>query len=1081
MDIISKDTQKKWEILINDTHEFIDSVTQKKYLSNNETSYEDLIERFFKVLSQCDLDKNITNKIIQLMSDRKFIPAGSILAGLGLTNQKKITLSNCYYIPIEHDSLEGIYEARKRMVKVYSRRGGCGTSFTILRPRNAKVNNASEHSTGAVSFMPGFSQDVYDIGQKGRRGAALGDLDCRHPDLLYFIWCKANPEKVFAVDQYTGDHPNVNYLNISVQITDKFMQAVENDEDWELIFPDMNHEKYDTEWDGDYDTWIRKGYPVEVYETLKARDILKQIAEAAWLTGDPGVLFKDTGQKYSTGYFDPKLLPKGVNPCLPDWAPVLTPNGYTRFKNIENKIVVDNEIFECSNLERTKESADVYKVELESGLCLYCTEDHKIQKVTEEDIQDFELKDLNIGDKVKLNYYRVDQEIDRDEYLIGYDSIHKVDNLIHKTDNLDLFEKSFSFQLGFVHGILERTDSFIITEDHDNFIRKGIHLKYQYIYEQVQLILASINIYSKLQNYQDRFVILDVYDVQTLLDSFVFDESILPKFQEVASDCTPIQQARINRLKQEQSIINITKLEKQYPVYDINVPNKNYFVSSGVVVHNCGEQQLQNFGNCLLAAIPIHKYVINPYSDDAEFDIDHFLQDVPNAVHFLDTMIDINKDLHPLKQQRETDEYGRRIGIEITGLHDMLAMLNLEYGSENANDFIDDIFFSKAIEELKTSIEIAKKKGCAPCFKTQKSRKAFLDQPYIKRLLDNLLRGNRKRITDDIMTYGIRNSAFNTVGPTGSVSLIADNCSSGIEPIYDIEFCRETRLKENKVRIIHLPLAKHIGPKILDLSKDEIQKNYRYIGAHNIDPLKRIKVQSTVQKWTDSSISSTINLKNEASIEDIYNIYYEGWKNQLKGITVFRDGCKKGVLSTGQESKEKKEKKELITGKMIQKHLKSEKDDHGNIQRSYTYIRFWKKTKIYITVVLNKQDKPRAIFASIPYEASIDKNGVYHSELLTEQKSYWDSICRLTSILLRLNVPIEEVIKQLERSSPALTELPNIIKQILKNFIDYDEEKIEKIKNDEDGGEFCPECQKYGLIYQGGCITCVLCAYTKCG
>ncbi len=489
---------------------------------------------------------------------------------------------------------------------------------------------------------------------------------------------------------------------------------------------------------------------------------------------------------------------------------------------------------------------------------------------------------------------------------------------------------------------------------------------------------------------------------------------------------------------------------------------------------------MQRHGNCLLSAIALHKYVKRPYTKEAEFDVYSFLEDIPYVVRFLDHMIDINKDLHPLKEQREADNYSRRMGIEVTGLHDMLAMLNMDYGSEESIDFLDDIMFTKAIEEIKTSVKLAKEKGHAPCFNTKKSRKAFLTQPYIKRLLNKLLKTNREKLEREILTYGLRNSAFNTVGPCGTISVLADNCTSGIEPVYEIEYMRSTRLDTTKqFRMVHLPLVKHVGPKILDMSKDDIKRRYHYTAAHDIDYHKRIKVQSVIQKWTDSSISSTINLKTEASIEDIYNIYLEAWKNKLKGITVFRDGCKKGVLSTG--SGGEKGSKEVITKEMIDNHLKCEREDHGNIQRSYTYIRYWKKSKIYITVVLNKHSKPRAIFASIPYEASIDKNGIYHAELLTEQKSYWDSICRLTSILLRLNVPIENVIKQLERSSPALTELPNIIKQILSNFLDYDEEKVKEIIETEKGGSYCPDCQKYGVIYQGGCSLCCLCNSSNCG
>jgi len=247
-----------------------------------------------------------------------------------------------------------------------------------------------------------------------------------------------------------------------------------------------------------------------------------------------------------------------------------------------------------------------------------------------------------------------------------------------------------------------------------------------------------------------------------------------------------------------------------------------------------------------------------------------------------------------------------------------------------------------------------------------------------------------------------------------------------------------------------------------------------------MDYSKRIRVQSIIQKWTDASISSTINLKNQASIEDIYNIYISGWKNNLKGITIFRDGCKKGVLSTDGENKND-ENKIIINNDVIINHLNHQKNEMIKTQRGYRYIKFWKKVKVYITVTINDSGRPLEIFANVPYEAGMNGNGIYQPEMFMEKKSYWDTICRMTSLLLRLNVPIEEIVKQLEKSSPAMTELPNIINHILKNFIVVDDEKIEKIKKQEIAGEYCPECKKNGLIYQGGCMTCVLCGYNKCG
>jgi ribonucleoside-diphosphate reductase alpha chain len=791
---------------IQETTDFINGTIKKKYLLNNETCYEDIINKRFKN-ELIKIEPNISriNYILSMFNNKTSLAAGSILSGLGNT-EHTTSLSNCYYIPIESDSIEGIYECQKKLAKTFSRRGGSGTSITILRPKGTPVSNSAKTSTGAVSFMPSFSLLAHDIGQNGRRAALIITIDCRHPDVLDFIWCKSKPELVFDKDSLTDYQPNISYANISIEVTNDFMEAAKNDADWNLFFPDTSFEKYDEEWNGDYNEWLEKGYPTKVYKTIKARDLLNQIAEAAWLTGDPGLLFKDNIIKYSTGSFDPKIKPRGVNPC--------------------------------------------------------------------------------------------------------------------------------------------------------------------------------------------------------------------------------------------------------------------------------GEQTLQDYGNCLLSCLCLHKYVKNPYTSDAEFDLENYLLDVEHLVYFLDLMIDINK--HPLPEQTENDLYSRRIGIEFTALNDMWAMLNLDYGSDKACEFIDDILFTKAVHEIKTSIKLAKEKGHAPCFKYKKSRQAFIDQPYIQRIFKKLLKTNREEIINDILTYGLRNSAFNTVGPTGTLSIISDNCSSGIEPIYNISYERESRLfPDKKMKIVHLPLVKNVGPEILNLSEDEIKKKYHYTSAHDIDFNKRIKVQSTIQKWIDNSISSTINLNNDATIEDIYKIYTLAYEKELKGITIYRDGCKKGILSLGKEPKVK-EKKSLITSNMIKEHINFERPEILKVHRSYRYVKFWKKIKVYISVTIDNTGKPFEIFANLPLEAGIN-NSMYQSELLMEKRSQWEAICRLSSMLLRLNTPVELVIKQLEKSSPIMTEASNIVAQVLKGFVDYSEDKIEEIKTKKIGGMYCDNCQTESIIYQGGCEVCLNCGDSRCG
>jgi ribonucleoside-diphosphate reductase alpha chain len=513
----------------------------------------------------------------------------------------------------------------------------------------------------------------------------------------------------------------------------------------------------------------------------------------------------------------------------------------------------------------------------------------------------------------------------------------------------------------------------------------------------------------------------------------------------------------------------------------------------------CGEQALANYNNCLLSALVLHKYVIDPYKESAVFSIGTFLSDIKYGVIFLDTLVDLNIIRHPLKEQQEADEYGRRIGQEFTGLGDCLAMLGLEYGSSESIEFIDYILYLKASTEFKTSIQLAKEKGPAPCFKTKKQRELYLKQEYIQKLIgyiatitdENIQNKisnyddytlDKKEIIEQIMEYGLRNSAFNTVGPTGTISIIADNCTSGIEPLFAIDYFREVRLQAKgnqteKTRIVHFPLLKHIGPEVLTMDNKDIIKKYHYVPTHSLDYKKRIKVQAAVQKWTDSSVSSTLNLNKDATIEDIYDVYIKGHEAKLKGMTIFRDGCKKGILTTSCDF-DSEEGANIID---IEKYLLKLKEKINEPQRSYRYVEYWKKAKIYLSVTINDKGQPIEIFSNVPYEAGIDESGQYSTALYMERTSYWHSTCRLTSLLLRAGVPIYMICNQLRKSSPSMVDLTAVILRVLSKYNTPTEEKINKIKTTGEGGDYCVACKKNGVAYIGGCGVCQICGDTKCG
>ena len=252
-------------------------IWHKKYQYNNET-FEEWIDR----VSGGDSD------LMSLIYDKKFLPGGRILANRGIKDSG-VTYSNCYVIAPPEDNIESIYETCKKLAKTYSYGGGCGIDISKLAPAGAKVNNQAKSTSGAVSFMDTFSQVTSQIGQNGRRGALMISLDCTHPDLEAFIDAKKNTDKVTSA-------------NISVRVSDDFMRAVRNNEDWELSFYRKETDEY-----------IRK--------TVKAKEIFHHICENNWDYAEPGILFWDNIKEWNMLSNNSEFEYAGVNPCAEEPLP----------------------------------------------------------------------------------------------------------------------------------------------------------------------------------------------------------------------------------------------------------------------------------------------------------------------------------------------------------------------------------------------------------------------------------------------------------------------------------------------------------------------------------------------------------------------------------------------------------------------------------------------------------------------------------------------------------------------------------------------------------------------------------------
>jgi len=248
-------------------------------------------------------------KFYDVMSDFKFVPGGRILSGAGTDYQ--VTYYNCFVIPSPKDSREGILESLKHLVEIQSRSGGVGLNLSSLRPRGARVKKVNGTSSGPVTWAGLFSYATHDVVQQGgtRRGATMLMLWDWHPDIEEFITVKQDLSKI-------------NGANLSVCISDAFMEAVKNDSDWDLVYPDLDDPKYDKHWRGELDEWQKQGGRIKVHKTIKARILWDLICTAAWRSAEPGLHFLERSNKRSNTYYFERLV--ATNPCgeqpLGPWA-----------------------------------------------------------------------------------------------------------------------------------------------------------------------------------------------------------------------------------------------------------------------------------------------------------------------------------------------------------------------------------------------------------------------------------------------------------------------------------------------------------------------------------------------------------------------------------------------------------------------------------------------------------------------------------------------------------------------------------------------------------------------------------------
>ena len=471
-------------------------------------------------------------------------------------------------------------------------------------------------------------------------------------------------------------------------------------------------------------------------------------------------------------------------------------------------------------------------------------------------------------------------------------------------------------------------------------------------------------------------------------------------------------------------------------------------------VNPCSEQTLESYGCCCLGSVNLSAFVKEPFTERASIDWDSLTRATQYGVRFLDNVLDYNAERHPLPQQREASLWSRRVGVGITGLGDMLIKLGLKYDEDSTIGFVDHLF-----ERIKNviydySTELAKEKGSFPAFDAEK----HLAQPFISRL--------DEKVKEKIRSQGIRNAAITTIPPVGSGSILAGT-SSGVEPVFALFYTRRSKsLSEGEFKVFH-PLVREY--MTASGAKDEGELPNYFVTSHQIKPEMRVKMQATIQKHIDTAISSTVNLAEEITPEEVEKVYLLAWKMGCKGITVYREGSREGILETEKVAKKLEAPKAPVSferPKMMEGRTLKLKLPQGSIYLTANLVEGQIK-EVFVTLGKSGADENadaaalgRLISLYLQHGGDM-KNVISTLKGIKGKYVSWDEGVQLQSIP-------DAIAKALE-----LLTLNHVVKEaaepVMSTAVKYEER-----------GTTCPDCHENTLIFENGCYRCSSCGYSKC-
>jgi len=1009
-----------------------------------------------------------------LFYSRKAITGGRIMANGGGNGNGM--LGNCFAQSIV-DSREGIMECQANTFTIYAHGGGVGTNFSPLRPKGTEVKGVKSFSSGPCSFVTAFDGYAETIkqGSSNRRAAKMTILNVDHPDIEEFIVTKLAPNMW-------------KNTNVSVGISDAFMEAVENDADWDLVFES------------------------KVYKTIKARELWNLICESAHKSAEPGLIYLDTINKvYPLRYL---VTLQEVNPCQPVDSLIWD---YDRLRYITDQ----NAKTWTSWCTGVKECVEV---ETNTGLKMKSTLDHKYML---HDGSWCEAKDL-VGKQLKqpnewldiLQLDNVDTSIDQDQvvrgflfgdgFLCGNGHGVSVKLDVNKEPEVATMLTNFGFcqqdnGAFYLNRTLvqERIDiDFLLSPVYDRVLPDDVLLGKPYSFlrglyaangscnktagqislkatcystvQKVQVLLGAMGIHAsiatnpptKVKWDNGEYVSKQSYNLQT-------PTSYGARFQKLIGFFAESKKANIRELSKNGVRVKVRTVTPigEHEVWDYRMneaPSHNY--CQGSILKNCSELPLRPDEMCLLSSLILPTFVIERDGDTPpKFDWAGFSQAIQTLVMYMDALIDVTK--YPLPKIGEVMLSGRPIGIGITGLADMLFKMELPYGETPKTlvfvDTLGKLLYATAKE---TSEKLAEELGTFPDYDADKA-----DFPPR------------------------RNSVLLAIAPTGSVSGLV-GCSYGIEPHFAPVITRNESLGVDMVS------NKVIADYFAKTGETNFPAWTRFVGGADdkyiLGVNDHLAILRVLAKHIDSAISKSINLPKTATVEDVSDVYMYCWKNGIKGVTVYVDGCREDQPITWGEGGTKPKDTTIDVEEVDVEFLPYPVDPKPRPQalQGTTYkVKFnYEQHSLFITINSYEGELYEIFFRINNSELQEYLNGIsltltslwrrgIDTTHLMEEFSEYESLSagafypvkggkkiNLKSTLHAIAVVVKqhiaemdsfgELFQRAEKSLSRLEELAGVVKEV-------SEVKFGK----------CPSCKEYSMIPVEGCETCTACGYSKCG